>query len=147
MKFAVRYWSSLFPKEARQPKGMKPWVIYSLHPPSKLGLHSAMLSMHDRLEILAAHGGEFVCALFVLEDEKIEPLPPELVDTLFSVLPKRELTWAEFESYLHPSPIKEPESVPFIPPPAPEPLPTIAHTHTLYDDLEPTPHILDVDAR
>ncbi|HUX65442.1 hypothetical protein [Sulfuricella sp.] len=50
MKFVVRYWSSQLP-DYRKPDGEPHWLDYSLHPATKLGLHNALLTLQDRLQI------------------------------------------------------------------------------------------------
>ncbi|MEI7430858.1 MAG: hypothetical protein WCL27_10410, partial [Betaproteobacteria bacterium] len=65
MKFVVRYWSSLLPNDFRERRNAPRWVDYSIHPGSKIGLHNAMLTVHDRCEILQAHNCKFECAVFV----------------------------------------------------------------------------------
>ncbi|MFZ4535377.1 hypothetical protein [Propionivibrio sp.] len=146
MKFMVRYWSSLIPDNYREDDGSPCWVDYSLHPASKLGLHNALLAVHDRLDILQAHGGDYECAVFVLEGGGIEMLTQENASALFSVLPRGEVKWLDIRDFLLPlrpddsSSIEESGGLPIA-----EQLPLFEHVHTPYDDLEARPHILDVD--
>ena len=141
MKFIVRYWSSRLPDAFRQEDGSPRWVDYSLHPASKLGLHNAMLAVHDRLEILHAHGGQFDCAVFVVEGASAEELSPERASALFLALPQGEAKWLDIHDFLLPLPTSstghETSST--------GQLPLFDHTHTAYDDLETKPHSLDVD--
>lgn len=150
MKFVVRYWSSRLPEAYREVDGSPRWVDYSLHPASKLGLHNALLVVHDRLEILHAHGGAFDCAVFVIDSEHVEKLSPARANALFSALPRGEAKWLDIHNFLLPAQAedisfalcsKEQNAVaqlPLFDPPLP-------HCHTGYDDLEATPHSLDVD--
>lgn len=139
MKFTVRYWSSLLPAPAC-------WVDYSVHPASKLGLHNALLAVHDRCEILAAHGGQFECAVFVSEGERVEKLTPAAADSLFAALPHGEVKWLDIRAGLPPSP-----ELVSAPPAATEPLrqseqlPLFVHVHTAYDDLDQVRHAIDLD--
>ena len=147
MKFTVRYWSSLLPMDYRERRGEPRWLDYSVHPASKLGLHNAMLAVHDRSEILRAHGCQFECAVFVVEDERTERLAPETANALFASLPSGEVKWLAISEFLLPS---VPEAPPAeTSPPAealPEQLPLLAHIHTPYDDdLDRTFHAIDID--
>jgi hypothetical protein len=150
MKFIVRYWSSLLPRDYRERRGEHRWLDYSVHPASKLGLHNAMLAVHDRSEILQAHGCQFECAVFVVEEEHVDRLSPEKADILFSSLPRGDVKWLDIREFLLPvSPpaiqsgvlqgISRPAQ------PLPEQLPLFAHVHTPYDDLEQTFHAIDID--
>jgi hypothetical protein len=146
MEFSVRYWSSLLPAEHRERRGERRWLDYSVHPASKLGLHNAMLAMHDRSEILEAHGCQFECAVFVVEDGCSEQLSPEAANELFAVLPRGEVKWLDIRQFLLPSP---PEQVSTAPAPVPtadaEQLPLFPHVHTPYDDEAEPPHAIDLD--
>lgn len=147
IKFVVRYWSSLLPDAYRGGDGTQRWVDYSVHPASKLGLHNAMLAVHDRLEILEAHGGEFDCAVFVVEDEHTEKLSQENANELFSALPRGEVKWLDIHEFVLPQNPEEPAAAETsVEPPVSEQLPLFGHVHTPYDDLDIPPHILDVDA-
>lgn len=146
MKFAVRYWSSRLPKAPGETGGQPQWVEYSVHPASKLGLHSALLAVYDRLEILQAHGGQYECAVFVTEDGHGEKLSREMADNLFRHLPRGEVKWPDIERFLLPAQPGAP-----VPGRAPETRPPggqlalFDHIHTPYDDLEMPPHMLDID--
>jgi hypothetical protein len=146
MKFMVRYCSSRLPDAHRDDDGSLRWVDYSLHPASKLGLHNAMLAVHDRLDILQAHGGQYECAIFVLSGETIERLSQEKAVALFAALPRGEVKWLAIRDFLlppHPeAPLPTTDSVAL--PPAQQ-LPLFAHVHTPYDDLDADRHTLDVD--
>jgi len=52
-----------------------------------MGLHNAMLSHHDRVEILDAHGAEYECEVYVVEDTNFHVLTQELAISLFNTLP------------------------------------------------------------
>jgi hypothetical protein len=100
MKFVVRYWSSLLP-DHHKPDGEPHWVDYSLHPASKMGLHNALLTLHDRLQVLEQHGGLYECALFVLEtDGREEMLSQEAAERLFASLPHGEVKWLDVRNFL-----------------------------------------------
>jgi len=141
MKFIVRYCSSRLPDAYRNEDGSLRWVDYSVHAASKLGLHNAMLVVHDRLEILHAHGGQSDCAVFLVDGESAERLSPERASALFSALPQGEAKWLDIHDFLLPLPsmIVEGDAT------TGEQLPLFTHTHTAYDDLESMPHSLDVD--
>jgi hypothetical protein len=148
MKFVVRYWSSLLPAESRERRGVPRWLDYSVHPASKLGLHNAMLAVHDRSEILEAHGCKFECAVFVVDEARIERLSPEAASELFASLPRGEVKWLAISEFLlPPAPVPVPQPVA----PAGKPLPQgeqlvlFAHVHTPYDDLEQITHAIDLD--
>ena len=144
MKFVVRYWSSRLP-EHHEPDGSLHWIDYSVHPASKLGLHNALLTVHDRLEILQAHGGNFDCAVFVVEEGHTEPLSQKNANSLFATLPRGEVKWLDIREFLlptHPEPDTASDKSPS---PVAQQLPLFEHVHTPYDDLEIRPHSLDVD--
>lgn len=144
VKFNVRYWSSLLPDDFRESDGSPRWVDYSVHPASKLGLHNALLAVHDRMEILQAHGGRFECDVFIVDGEHSERLSQEAANALFSKLPRGEVKWLDIHDFLLPehgadlSPVE-------INVTAAEQLPLFEHGHTPYDELEIKPHTLDVD--
>lgn len=149
VNFTVRYWSSLLPEEFHARDGGHYWVDYSVHPGSKLGLHNAMLAVHDRCEILEQHGGHFECAVFVSEGEHLEKLSPPVADSLFATLPYGEVKWLDIHACMLPPPPAATSAQAASPGPErpAEQLPLFAHvhTHTAYDDLDPTPHAIDVD--
>jgi hypothetical protein len=151
MKFAVRYWSSFLPKVSGEADEHPHWIDYSLHPASKLGLHNALLAVYDRLDILKAHGGQYECAIFVLENGASEQLSREMANRLFAALPRGEVQWLDIKPFLLPVKPEAPAATtpprtlpPEIPAPTEQPLP-IEHTHTAYDDLDLPPHQLDID--
>lgn len=146
MKFAVRYWSSFLPDNFRESDGSHRWVDYSVHPASKLGLHNAMLTAHDRLEILRAHGGQYECAVFVVDDDGAEKLSEETANAMFAALPRGEVKWLDIFDFLLPARVGslslsgqnggEQNS---------QQLALFDHVHTPYDDLDEKPHGVDVD--
>jgi hypothetical protein len=143
MKFTVRYWSSLLPAGYRERRDERRWLDYSVHPASKLGLHNAMLAVHDRSEILEAHGCQFECAVFVTEGKSVERLSQETANALFASLPRGEVKWLDIKEFLLPSPpvqVPAEESVAEA-----EQLPLFPHVHTPYDDIANPPHAIDVD--
>lgn len=146
MKFIVRYWSSLLPKEYRERRGERRWLDYSIHPASKLGLHNAMLAVHDRSEILQAHGCQFECAVFIMANERYERLSPQAANELFASLPRGEVKWLAIREFLLPAAPEQPtQAAAGSTSPEGEQLPLFVHTHTAYDDLEQTPHAIDLD--
>lgn len=152
MEFIVRYWSSLLPEAPadrdRPPDAEPHWNDYSIHPASKLGLHNALLAVHDRLEILAAHGGSYDCAVFVAENGGSERLAPETADRLFAALPRGEGKWLDILHCLLPEPPRHaarPVPAPRATPAPRAQLPLFPHTHTLYDDLDVVEHRLDIE--
>ena len=148
MKFIVRYWSSRLPDAYRKEDGAPRWVDYSLHPASKLGLHNALLAVHDRLDILHAHGGQYGCAVFVQKDDRTEMLSEETATTLFMALPRGEVKWLDIQDCLLPAhPNERPSTAKTGGVSETKQLPLFAplHTHTPYDDLEIKPHSLNID--
>ena len=145
-QFAVRYRSELIEDGV-------PWLDYSIHPASKLGLHNALLAEHDRMEILQARGGWFECGVFILRHGRVEPLTQEGAERLFAALPHGNVKWTDLCRCLLP-PVSEAPPVMAMPPvshwetaPAPAAqMPLFVHTHTPYDDLDehPSVHVLDV---
>lgn len=135
--FAVRYRTQLVGEGV-------PWLEYSLHPASKLGLHNALLAEHDRIEILEARGGWFECGVFVVRHGHAEALTQEGAERLFAVLPHGNVKWIDLCRCLLP-PLSELSPPPAAAASAPQ-LPLFAHTHTLYDEQEEMParHALDV---
>jgi hypothetical protein len=144
IKFIVRYWSSLLPDDFRETDNSPHWVDYSVHPASKLGLHNALLAVHDRMEILRAHGGQFECDVFVANGEHTERLSQEAANALFSKLPRGEVKWLDIHDFLLPEYLADPTSVESDEPVAKQ-LPLFEHVHTPYDELEIKSHTLDVD--
>jgi hypothetical protein len=102
MRFIVRYWSSLLPKEYRKADGSPRLVDYSIHPPTRIGLHNAMLSHNDRLEILEAHGGQYQCEVYVVEGVHAHVLTREMAVDLFNALPHGEVKWTTIREFLLP---------------------------------------------
>lgn len=153
MQFTVRYWSALLPDAHGERRGTPRWLDYSIHPASKLGLHNAMLTVHDRSEILQAHGCRFECAVFVVSDEGTEKLSQETANALFVSLPGGEVKWLAIKEFLLPAP--PPQAPADTAPPAEalpqalsEQLPLFTHIHTPYDDLndrDETIHTIDLN--
>lgn len=123
--FAVRYRTELV-------DGGVPWLDYSLHPASKLGLHNALLAEHDRIGVLEARGGWFDCGVFIVRHGVAEPLTEAGAERLFAALPHGNVKWIDLCRCLLP---------PFAGAAAAEQLPLWTHTHTLYDEqAEPSAH-------
>ena len=78
------------------------WVDYSRHPATKLGLHNALLSEHDRVEILMARGEEFEVGVFVMRDSIQELLSDEGAERLFRALPAGDVKWIDLCNCLLP---------------------------------------------
>lgn len=147
MKFMVRYRSSRLADAYRDDDGSLRWVDYSLHPASKLGLHNALLAVHDRLDILQAHGGQYECAIFVYLDDTMEMLSPQRAIALFASLPRGEVKWLAIRDFLLPLlPEAPPTTETVVDASVPQQLPLFGHVHTPYDDLDAGAHTLDVDA-
>lgn len=136
MKFIVRYWSSQLPKEYCGEDGKPCWLDYSVHPASKLGLHNALLAVHDRIEILDAHGGLFECAVFLEQGDSIEKLSQDAANSMFGSLPSGALKWLDIGNFLLPTQTQAPQA---------QQLPLFEHKHTPYDDLNEAPHSFDID--
>lgn len=134
--FAVRYRSEWV-------EGGSPWLDYSLHPASKLGLHNALLAEHDRKEILEARGGWYECGVFIVRHGVAEPLSDAGAERLFAALPHGNVKWIDLCHCLLPPLVAMPAAGGAA---AAEQMPLFAHTHTLYDDqAEPeVHHALDV---
>jgi len=146
MKFVVRYWSSLLP-DYRKPDGEPHWVDHSIHPPTKLGLHNALLTLHDRRQILEARDCLYECAVFYLEAGNEQMLTQETAERLFVSLPHGELKWPDIRDFLLLPTIDEEAAANdgataqqlnlFEPPP---------HTHTPYDEIATEHHEIETDA-
>ncbi len=102
MQFVVRYWSPSLPEEYREADGTPRLVDYSTHPASRLGLHNALLSQHDRIEILAAHGGDYACEVYVVEGDGDQLLTHQMALELFHSLSDGELRWTDIREFLLP---------------------------------------------
>jgi len=146
MKFVVRYWSSLAPNDFRERRNEPRWVDYSIHPGSKIGLHNAMLAVHDRCEIMLAHGCSFECAVFVIEGDSTERLSQETANSLFASLPRGDVKWLDIKAFLLPvPPIPMTLKAVNVKPTSTEQLPLFAHVHTPYDNIDDSPHLIDID--
>lgn len=142
-RFLVRY------RTAAIEHGSK-WLDYSLHPATKLGLHNALLAVHDRIEILEARHDDFACGVFVVRHDQIEPLTQEGAERLFATLPNGDVKWLDLWQCLLP-PIPDPAALTLpaagAPAEASAQIPLFTHTHTPYDDLDPPPaHHFDTAA-
>lgn len=144
-KFVVRYWCSLLAAGYSPPDAEPHWLDYSIHPASKLGLHNALLAVHDRNEILEAYGAYYECAVFLLVGDKAEKLSAATANTLFAALPHGDIKWLDIRRFL-PPPTATPEAAPAAMSRRAEQLPLFLPPHTPYDDLNELPHFLDIDA-
>ena len=102
MQFVVRYWSPRLPDGHRDENGEPVPVDYSTHPPTKLGLHNALLAHHDRVEILESFGDDYLCEVYVVESGRAQILTQEMAVRLFSQLPPGEVRWTEIRDFLLP---------------------------------------------
>jgi len=144
MQFVVRYWSAHLPDEHREVDGTPRLVDYSTHPPSKLGLHNALLSLHDRIEILEAHGGRYECKVFVVDGDSVQMLTPEMATELFYRLPDGEVKWTYIRQFLLPLERHSPHPVAEEPPSHERQLQLFEYTHVPGDDVVASHH-LDID--
>lgn len=139
--FVVRYRTTAVDDGAR-------WLDYSRHPASKLGLHNALLALHDRIEILQERGDPYECGVFVSRRGRFEPLTQQGAEHLFAVLPAGDVKWIDLCRCLLP-PIPETTMRSAASGSrGHEQLPLFPHVHTPYDDVE-TPsaaHALDISA-
>ena len=141
-QFSVRY---------RVPSHDAAWLDYSHHPASKLGLHNALLAVHDRCEILQARGEVFECGVFLVRHGRFEPLTQDGAERLFRSLPSGDVKWLDLCQCLLPL-LSGGFSVPrrsmsdcSVGLQLPEQIPLFPHVHTLYDDVDegPARHVLD----
>ncbi|SDG87471.1 hypothetical protein [Propionivibrio dicarboxylicus] len=152
MEFVVRYWSSLLPRDFVDRRSEPRWVDYSIHPGSKIGLHNALLAMHDRCEIMQAHGCRFECAVFVVEGERSERLSETAAARIFASLPRGDVKWLDIKDFVLPEPVVQalPEEAAT---PETSTLPETLATQlslfprmpTPYDDVDEPPRLIDVD--
>lgn len=155
MEFVVRYWSSLLPRDFVDRRSEPRWVDYSIHPGSKIGLHNALLAMHDRCEIMQAHGCRFECAVFVVEGGWCERLSEEAASRIFASLPRGDVKWLDIKDFVLPAPVVEEApgaaevsdvadlaSAPETPM---QQLPLFPRMPTPYDDIDEPPRLIDVD--
>lgn len=140
MQFTVRYWSSLLPDHHKH-DGEPRWVDYSIHPATKLGLHNALLTLHDRRQILERSGSQYECAVFYLEAGKEEMLTEETAERLFGVLPHGEIHMPDIRKCMLAPQDEKGNSV------AQQQLTLFEHIHTPYDDdMQVERHELDANA-
>ncbi|MDZ4202427.1 MAG: hypothetical protein U1C96_09815 [Gallionella sp.] len=102
MRFIVRYGSSALPTEFRNADGSLRLLDYSIHPPTRLGLHNAMFVCNDRREILETYGGTYECEVYVVEGMNSQMLTQELAIKLFNALPSGEVKWITIREFLQP---------------------------------------------
>lgn len=102
MQFVVRYWSPRLPDGHRDANGEPVPVDYSTHPPTKLGLHNALLAHHDRVEILESFDDDYLCEVYVVESGRAQILTQEMAVRLFGQLPPGEVRWTEIRDFLLP---------------------------------------------
>lgn len=142
MQFAVRYWSSLLPDHHRA-DGEPHWIDYSVHPATKLGLHNALLTLHDRRQVLEGHGGRYDCAVFYVEAGEEQMLTQDDAERLFGQLPHGEIRGADIREFLLPAPPAVEQSA--LPPDTQ--LSLFEPQHSPYDELNVAEiHQLDANA-
>ena len=144
MQFIVRYWSSLLPMEYCKADGSPRLVDYSIHPPTRLGLHNAMLSHHDRIEILKAHGGQYECEVYVVEVINSYVLTQKLAISLFNTLPNGEVKWITIRECLLPQKEEVPHAAITGKISHEQQLHLFEYTHESIGDT--SPHHFDIDA-
>lgn len=107
MQFIVRYWINHPPVQFEKGEG---WIDHSNHPPSRLGLHNAILSAEDRLSVLRSRHGDVPhgCDIFIEAGARRVMLSVAEAEELLELLQDGGLSWDAFESLLaaHPS-VKE----------------------------------------
>lgn len=135
MQFTVRYWSALLPDHHRA-DGEPHWIDYSVHPATKLGLHNALLTLHDRRQVLERHGGRYDCALFYMEAGEEQMLTPQAAERLFGKLPHGEIHGTDIRTFLLPPSEAEQKE----PPAAVEQLALFEPHHTPYDNVTTEAH-------
>lgn len=135
MQFTVRYWSALLPDHHRA-DGEPHWIDYSVHPATKLGLHNALLTLHDRRQVLEQHGGRYDCAVFYREAGEEQMLTQEAAERLFVRLPHGEIHGTDIRATLQPTSAADQENAP----PEQQQLPLFEHHHTPYDDVQAEEH-------
>lgn len=129
-----------------------PWLDYSHHPASKLGLHNALLAVHDRKEILLARGEAFECSVFLVRHGQFEPLTQDGAERLFASLPTGDVKWLDLCQCLLPpivaASVTGATTAASAASAGTRQLPLFPHVHTPYDDLDEAPaqHALDTAA-
>lgn len=103
MEFAVRYWIAKAPVPYDGHRwDDEAWITHSLHPPTRLGLHNAILSAEDRLAVLhrldetTPHG----CDIFLVEGENAIILSVHEADELLVMVEHGEFSMDSFRRLL-----------------------------------------------
>lgn len=134
----------MLPKEFRKADGSLRLLDYSVHPPTRLGLHNAMLTRHDRLEIIESYGGQFECEVYVVEAMNSYVLTEELAVTLFNALPSGEVKWTTIRKFLLPQNREVQSPATTAPVTHEQQLHLFEYAHV--SDGESSPHQFDIDA-
>lgn len=103
MQFIVRYWVEHPPvrfEDGQQEEAG--WVDHSSHPPSRLGLHNAILSAEDRLSVLRSRHGSVPhgCDIFIESEGRRVMLNVVEAEELLGLMQEGSLSWETFESLL-----------------------------------------------
>lgn len=143
MQFAVRYWIAKAPIPFDEHRwDDSAWITHSLHPPTRLGLHNAILSAEDRLAVLRGHEDQMPhgCDIFLVEGENTIILSVHEADELLGMVEHGEFSVESFRRLLLTQAPREEggEAVPSAPPPLHAP-------HWAEAEMA-TVHRLDVDA-
>lgn len=103
MQIIVRYWLTHppLPFDGRIPE--RPgWLDHSIHPPSRLGLHNAILAAQDWLSILRQKYGTtpHACEIFIEDEDKTILLNVGEAQALYELLEHGSLQWEMCERVL-----------------------------------------------
>ncbi len=134
----------MLPREFRKADGSLRLLDYSAHPPTRLGLHNAMLTRHDRVEILESYGGYFECEVYVVDGMNSQVLTEALAVSLFNALPSGEVKWTTIREFMHPQNQAEHSSAIAEQISHEQQLHLFEYVHASDDDSPP--HHLDIDA-
>lgn len=103
MQIIVRYWLTHppLPLDGR-PHAPSGWLDHSIHPPSRLGLHNAILAAEDWLSILHRKYGTtpHACDIFVEDRGKTVVLDVGEAQELYGLLEHGQLQWEMCEQVL-----------------------------------------------
>jgi len=93
MQIIVRYWISIPPLDSQA--GSEGWVDHSSHPPSRLGLHNALLAAEDRLAILRNRYDEepHGCNIFIESPGRRVMLSVQEANELLAMLEDGGVAW------------------------------------------------------
>lgn len=102
MRIIVRYWVGLPPVSREAGAGGGEWLDHSDHPPSKLGLHNAVLAAEDRWNVLRRLHGRTPhgCDIFIEAAGKVVAMNVAEAERLLGMLDQGGLSWEALESLL-----------------------------------------------